>query len=84
MGGYALLVGGNEIHSKKPLHERKFSVLKNSTDKTGEVSVAQGAVKTSAPGHSAMVLAAIWANDVPVFPSAVNYGLSAYLVRGEV
>ena len=40
VGGYALLVAADKVHSHKPLLQRQFGVLKDGSDKTRETLVA--------------------------------------------
>ena len=59
----------NEEHSHEPLDEWQLGVFEDSTDKTREVLVALGAVETSILGHLAVMLAAVWANNITVSPT---------------
>ena len=79
-----LLVAADEVHSHKPLDERQLRVLENGTDKAGEVLVASSTMETPVLGHLAVVLSAIRADNVTVFPSAVDDGFPTLLVGVEV
>ena len=77
-------MGRNKVHSHEPLGKWCFGVLKDCSYKTGEVLVAMSAMVSAVLGCLAVVLAAIWANDVSVSPSAFDNCLFADVFGVEV
>ena len=69
MGGNALLMAADKVHGHKPLDEREFGVLKDCTDKAGEVTVTPRAVKATILGHPAQMLATIGTDHIAVTPT---------------
>ena len=77
----------DKIHSQEPLDKWQLGILENCTNETRKVLVALSAMEAAILGHLAMVLAAIWANNVLLLtntPTTFDDGLLALLIRGEI
>lgn len=77
-------MGRNKVHSHEPLGKWCFGILKDCSYKAGEILVAMCAMVSAVLGCLAVVLAAIWANDVSVSPSAFDNCLFADVFGVEV
>lgn len=74
MGGNALFVAGDEVHRDEPFPEGNLGVLKDGTDRDGEILPAfRATVCTVLPGP-AMVPTAEGADDVILLPAGVADG----------
>lgn len=68
MGGYALLVAADEVHSHKPLDEAYLGVLEYRTHGHVERALALRAAVSPVLAGVAVVPSAVRAHDVAVLP----------------
>jgi hypothetical protein len=79
-----LLVRRNKIHSKKPLDEWEFGILKDSTHQAREVSFTTLATESTISSFYAMMFPAIWTYNITIHPTTFNDCLSAHFLGVEI
>jgi hypothetical protein len=77
MGGNALLMATDKVHSHKPLDEGNLGVLKDSTYGFREVVVASGAYEPTILPAVAVVVSAVRTNHITVSPTGLCDSLLA-------
>lgn len=82
--GNALLVAADEIHRNEPLAEGNLGVLKDGSDKDGEIRLAMGAMEATIGTGGAMVLTAERANHIGLLPTGLKDSLAAFGFRIKV
>jgi len=80
---YALLVAADEIHRQEPLAQRQLGVLEDGARDAGEVVATDLATEAAIRATGAMVLAAVWANNI-VAPTCFSQCLLTSLFVNEV
>ena len=74
---------GYKIHCREPFHQRNFGVLKDCPDKDRKIVQTIGATELTVRTSIAMVVSAIWANNI-ITPSLFLQELFASIIVFKV